>query len=91
MSPTELARLGTLVADDLEFRGYQAAGIVRRLAAEVAQLPEPGIEPGAPAPCPQCGRPIEQPATGRRRTWCSDRCRRSAHRTKQGRIARIDP
>ena len=27
--------------------------------------------------CEGCGAPIEQPHTGRRRRWCSDRCRKA--------------
>lgn len=27
-----------------------------------------------------CGAPIVQPARGRRRRWCSDRCRKAAER-----------
>ena len=34
------------------------------------------IQPGI---CPVCRGPIVQPARGRRRKWCSDRCRREIY------------
>jgi hypothetical protein len=33
--------------------------------------------------CALCGRPLEQPPTGHRRTYCSDRCRNRACRRKK--------
>lgn len=71
--PQVLARLLLLVADALDVPGSVfAAGVVRRAAQLVAQLPAP---PG-PDQCRGCGATLTQPPTGRRRIWCSDRCRR---------------
>jgi hypothetical protein len=67
--------MGAAVAEDLEYRGYKAAGVVRQLAAIVAQVPEPD-----PDACPRCGAEIVQPPTGRRRRWCSTRCQSAARR-----------
>jgi hypothetical protein len=36
-----------------------------------------------------CGRPIEQPATGRRARWCSPNCRKAA--SKRRRKSPIEP
>ena len=33
--------------------------------------------------CPVCGRTIAQAATGRRRLYCSARCRQAAHRARR--------
>lgn len=85
---SDLVRLGSIVADDLEHRGYQAAGVVRQLAQAVAagaEAPEPGC-------CPECGDPVTQPERGRRRVYCSTRCRKAHHRgTEQGRNATVAP
>jgi hypothetical protein len=40
------------------------------------------INPGRTAACPRCGASLPPdfgPRRGRRRIWCSDRCRRDAH------------
>lgn len=74
-NPQELARLLLLVAGSLDAPGSTiVAGVLRRAARLVAQLPAP---PG-PDQCRGCGAPLEQPPTGRRRIWCSDRCRKRA-------------
>jgi len=71
--PRELARLLAVVADATDAPGATfVAGAVRRAAQLVAQRPAP---PG-PDQCRGCGAPLTQPATGRRRRWCSDRCRK---------------
>jgi len=33
--------------------------------------------------CLACGAPIEQPVSGRRRLYCSPRCRQAAHRARR--------
>jgi predicted nucleic acid-binding Zn ribbon protein len=33
--------------------------------------------------CLACGAPIEQPVSGRRRLYCSSRCRQAAHRARR--------
>lgn len=79
--PRELARLLLLVADSIDVPGSTfAAGVLRRAARLVAQLPAP---PG-PDQCRGCGAELSQPPTGRRRIWCSDRCRK---RAGNGRLA----
>lgn len=55
---------------------------IERLERELAALRGPGA-------CPSCGGPIKQPTTGRRRRFCSDRCRRRAHRDETGTNGRI--
>jgi len=32
--------------------------------------------------CWNCGTPVEQPATGRRRKWCSEKCRKAPRTSK---------
>jgi hypothetical protein len=36
----------------------------------------PGVPAHRPTTCDGCGAPTEQPRSGRRRRWCSDRCRK---------------
>ena len=80
-NPQELSRLLLLVADSIDVPGSTfAAGVLRRAARLVAQLPAP---PG-PDQCQGCGAELSQPPTGRRRRWCSDRCRK---RAGNGRLA----
>lgn len=69
-----LRAVARLIAED----GRQ----IERLQRELAALRGPG-------PCPSCGGPIKQPTTGRRRRFCSDRCRRRAHRDETGTNGRI--
>ena len=71
-----LARLGRLVADALDDDQYPYGGVVRRIANALD-----GVEP-APTDghCPGCGGELVQPATGRRRVWCGDRCRDRARK-----------
>src|SRR5437764_501339 len=76
-----LARSGAIVADDLEHRGYKAAGTVRQLARRVAELSS--LAP-RPETCPVCGGPLVQPRLGRRRNVCSARCRATKWRRKGG-------
>ena len=74
MTPTELARMLSHVAADLESRGYGNVGVIRVAARELSTM--------RPAPkddaCGRCGDAVVQPATGRRKRWCSARCRRAA-------------
>lgn len=70
----ELSNLGLRLAEWIEDRDprvWLTSGIVRRLAVEVRL----GGVPADADVCPRCGAPIAQPATGRRRRFCSDRCR----------------
>ena len=71
--PRELARLLLVIADTIDQPGSTfVAGVLRRAARAVAHLPAPA----GPDQCQGCGAPLTQPATGRRRRWCSDRCRK---------------
>jgi hypothetical protein len=74
----DLPRIVALVADSLDTRGASFSGGVVRLAARrlvelEAELKR--LRPVEATPCPQCGGPVAQPATGRRRVFCSSRCR----------------
>ncbi len=71
----DLARLLALVADDLDHRGYRAAGVVARAARFIAQT-----SATTDAGCPQCGRDVEQLGLGRPRVFCTTSCRRKFHR-----------
>jgi hypothetical protein len=78
---SEVARLLTLSAAELEHRGIPLAPIVRRgartLVEVLAELD--ALRPDqAEQPCPTCGAEVTQPPTGRRRRYCSDRCRHRA-------------
>jgi len=78
----ELARLLALVADDLEHRHYQAAGIVHHAAQVLATM-----TPTDSDACPVCGGPVAQPATGRRRVYCRPACRhRAAKQRRNGEV-----
>lgn len=65
-----LARLGALVAGDLERRGYPMAGIVRQIARALVT-----VSPARDTGCRGCGAPLTT-GRGRPRIWCSERCRR---------------
>ena len=67
----DLARRLALVASDLDGRGYPAAGIIRQAARALLEAPE-DTDDG----CRGGGVDLDQPATGRRRVWCSEPCRR---------------
>lgn len=67
----ELARQGAYVAGDLDRRLYPYAGVVRRLVRAVLEALDTD-EHG----CRGCGGELVQPPTGRRREWCSERCRK---------------
>lgn len=86
MNRAEIARAANEWADDLNRRGIPA-GIARALALlvvedgrQIERLQRKLAALRGPGPCPICGGPIKQPPTGRRRRFCSDRCRRRSHR-----------
>jgi hypothetical protein len=70
----QLARQLAWVAADLDRRCYPFASPVRIAARLVLDLPD---HDG----CRGCGAVLEQPATGRRRVWCTEACR-SRHRRR---------
>jgi hypothetical protein len=71
----ELVSALLFVAEDLDGRMYPFAGAVRAGARRIAEL-----EATAPKPdtCERCGGPIDRKPRGRRRRFCSERCRKSA-------------
>lgn len=71
-----VSRLLAQAAADLDRRGLHYAGVVRRAARLLLDVPDE--DPGGG--CAGCGRPLRQPATGRRRKWCSEACRARARR-----------
>lgn len=68
---TAHARMLAAIAADLDRRGYPSTGLLRDAAR--ALLDHRDLDPNG---CRRCGTPLTQPATGRRRVWCSERCRR---------------
>lgn len=77
-SDLDLAQLLAMVADHLDRLSYPYAGIVHQGARRLA-LARPELEAGEGS-CPVCGSELVQPATGRRRKFCSDRCRKRHER-----------
>jgi endogenous inhibitor of DNA gyrase (YacG/DUF329 family) len=76
MATTDLVSVLLWVAQDLEERhGYQYSGAVRMAARKIREL-----ETTAPGPdaCERCGTPIDQKPLGRRRRYCTERCRKRA-------------
>lgn len=68
-------RLLLALADDIEDgRQPSCAGLLRQIARDFAE----GTVQRSPDECPRCGEPIVQPASGRRRQWCSAACRKAA-------------
>lgn len=95
MNRAEIARTVNEWADDLNSRGIPA-GIARALALlvvedgrQIERLERQLAALRGPGPCPVCGGSLKQPATGRRRRYCSDRCRRRAHRDETGTNGRM--
>jgi hypothetical protein len=66
-----VARLLAQDAAELDRRGWPRAGIIRQAVRLLLEVPD---ETGNG--CPECGAELAQPATGRRRKWCSESCRR---------------
>ena len=65
----DLIANATAVAQLIDERHGFGAGIIRQLARRLAELaPTDPIE--RRAGCKNCGDPLEQPATGRPRTYC---------------------
>ena len=60
---------------DLAQRGYPLVGGLRAVARRLATQPA-----DHPDGCPGCGGQVLQPATGRRRIWCSEACRSRTRR-----------
>ncbi len=80
MSRPDLVAILSFVADEVEAgRGSHYAGAIRVAARRLVELERQAAEADRSATgCGWCGAPLEQPATGRRRRYCSDACRRRA-------------
>lgn len=79
-----VVRVMLYIADDLEAKRYDMAGILRQLAREVATMADDAAD--EPGRC-SCGQPVVQPRTGRPRTYClacSPRRKSAAKRDDQG-------
>lgn len=74
----DLARRLALVADDLDHRGYMAAGVVRQGARELSRHRVPTDDA-----CPTCGDPVLQTGRGRPRVYCDKECRRRAENLRR--------
>jgi hypothetical protein len=95
VTDAELVAIVEVIVDRL--RPTRSADLINamchRFALQSVQLVEAHAELARlrqavdPATCagPGCSRPLEQPATGRRRLYCSTRCkRRAARRSETG-------
>lgn len=80
----ELIRLLLEAADDLEAQGFLGMGLLRRAARRIAEC---RCQDDSGFVCPRCGESVTQPALGRRRVYCTDRCRWAA--SKEARNARV--
>jgi hypothetical protein len=80
MTKNEMVRLLTLaegVLWDAAFRGVPMADDVQ---GEIARALRKHAAETADGKCLKCGNALTQPDRGRRRSFCSDRCRVAAHR-----------
>lgn len=68
-----LAHLLHRIYQDLDDRGYPGAPAVLRGAQVLATAAGHATTDDG---CRGCGAELNQPATGRRRVWCSEPCRR---------------
>ena len=75
MDDRTLGHVLSVIAHDLEQRGFPHSGPLRQAARRLFELETDG--------CAICGDHLDQPPTGRPRKYCSKRCRRVASdRTK---------
>ena len=70
-----VARLLAQVAADIERRGLPYHGVIRQGVHLLLELPDDTGEG-----CAGCGAELVHPATGRRRKWCTEACRRRHRR-----------
>ena len=73
--PVLLARDLAAVAAEMDSRGLPYGPGIRRAAFALLHLAMLHQQHGSTG-CPGCGAEVDQPERGRRRTWCSERCRR---------------
>ena len=78
MDDRTLGHVLAVLATDLDGRGFPYAGPLRQAARRLHEIAN-GTSDG----CRRCGEPLTQPATGRRKVFCSTRCRQlDWHSTK---------
>ena len=65
-------------AHQAAFDALEAAGLERSMESTLHSTERQG-----PRICASCGEPIEQPATGRPKIYCSSRCRVRAWRRRE--------
>lgn len=89
MSDDNLPELLLAAAGSLDKAGGPfSLGIIRRAALRLVELEQENarlraeIAPTPPGVCPIDGETFEQPRTGQRRRYCSDRCRKAASRKR---------
>ena len=70
---TERATVARLLAQVAAGLDERRAGIVRQAVHLLLEVPDHAT---AGDTCAGCGAELDQPATGRPRKWCSERCRR---------------
>lgn len=72
----QLARQLAWIAQHLDSKGYLFVAPLRSAARALLEVPDDTEQEG----CAGCATELMQPATGRRRRWCSERCRSRARR-----------
>ena len=72
MDDRTLGHVLSVIAHDLEQRGFPHSGPLRQAARRLFELETDG--------CAICGDHLDQPATGRPRKYCSPACRQLAWR-----------
>lgn len=85
MTKNEIMRLLALaeaVLWDATLKGVPMAGDVH---GEIARALRKHTAETADGACLKCGNALTQPERGRRRSFCSDRCRVQAHRAARQR------
>lgn len=68
------------MSDSLPPRIPRALAVGRQKIRERLYDIEQELDRGQRVTLCACGKPVVQPARGRRRRWCSDRCRKSTQR-----------
>lgn len=77
LNDADLAALLCVVAGSLERQGQPSSGgVLRNAARRLLELSASTPSPVRADGCAGCGAALVQQATGRRRRWCSERCRK---------------
>lgn len=78
ISEQQLLSISELRQKGLGYRAIASAtGLTRDVVRYHCKANAPNSEAPASSLCPNCGKPIVQPPTGRKKRFCSDACRRS--------------